>query len=89
MREIKLSGREMVVVRALGFAGGCTGLELQEATRIDDESLVDVLNAMMSAGFVESTPYSEFTAAATFQETTFETNPSFSQELKKAIGRGR
>ena len=89
MREIKLSGREAVVIRAIGFAVGVTGQELQDATRIESEQLVDILNAMLSAGLVESIPYAETTSIENFPTTTFETNPSFSNELKKAIGRGR
>jgi len=89
MREIKLSGREAVVIRAIGFAVGVTGQELQEATRIESEQLVDILNAMLSAGLVEAIPYAESTSVDTYPNTTFETNPSFSNELKKAIGRGR
>ena len=37
MREIKLSGREAVVIRAIGFAVGVSGQELLEATRIEPE----------------------------------------------------
>ncbi len=89
MREIKLSGREVVVVRALGFAYPVTGEELLEATKIEADSLVDILNALMSAGYVESTPYAESTTVEQYATSAFETNASFSQELKKALGRGR
>lgn len=89
MREIKLSGREAVVIRAIGFAVGVTGEELQEATRIEADQLVDILNAMLSSGLVECMPYAESTSLETYLTTHFETNPSFSNELKKAIGRGR
>lgn len=89
MREIRLSGREVVVVRALGFALGQTGAELMENTKLDGEQLVDVLNALLSAGYAECVPYAETVTIDDFAERTFETNPSFAQELKKAIGRGR
>lgn len=89
MREIKLSGRESVVIRAIGFAVGVSGQELLEATRIESDQLVDILNGMISAGLVESVPYAESTSLATYLTTQFETNPSFSVELKRAIGRGR
>jgi hypothetical protein len=89
MREIKLSGREAVVIRAIGFAVGVSGQDLHDATRIEPEMLVDILNAMIFAGLVESVPYAESTSLETFLTTEFETNPSFSNELKKAIGRGR
>ncbi len=89
MREIKLSGRERVVIRAIGFAVGVTGQELLEATRIEPDQLVDILNAMLSSGLVESVPYAETTSLETYLTTHFETNPSFSNELKHAIGRGR
>jgi hypothetical protein len=89
MREIKLSGREAVVIRAIGFAVGVSGQELGEATRIEPEQLVDILNAMIFSGLVEAVPYAEATSLETYLTTEFETNPSFSNELKKAIGRGR
>ncbi len=89
MREIKLSGREAVVIRAIGFAVGVSGQELLDATRIEPDQLVDILNAMISAGLVESVPYAESTSIETYVTSEFETNPSFSNELKHAIGRGR
>ncbi|OAI43302.1 hypothetical protein AYO41_02155 [Verrucomicrobia bacterium SCGC AG-212-E04] len=89
MREIKLSGRERVVIRAIGFAVGVTGQELLDATRIEPEQLVDIINAMLSSGLVESVPYAETTSLESYLTTQFETNPSFSNELKQAIGRGR
>jgi hypothetical protein len=89
MREIKLSGREAVVIRAIGFAVGVSGQDLVDATRIEPEQLVEILNAMISSGLVESTPYVEATTVETFAATDFETNPSFTNELKRAIGRGR
>lgn len=89
MREIKLSGREAVVIRAIGFAVGVSGQDLLDATHIEPEQLVDILNAMMSSGLVECVPYAENTSLATFAASEFETNPSFSNELKHAIGRGR
>ena len=89
MREIKLSGREVVVIRSIGFAVGVSGQELLDATRIEPEQLVDILNAMIFSGLVESNPYAESTSLETYLTTEFETNPSFSNELKKAVGRGR
>lgn len=89
MREIRLSGREVVVVRTLGFALGQTGAEMLDNTKLEPEQLVDVLNGLLSAGYVEATPYTETVTQESLVNLTFETNPSFSQELKKAIGRGR
>ncbi|MBS0660661.1 MAG: hypothetical protein JSR82_20770 [Verrucomicrobia bacterium] len=89
MREIKLSGREIVVVRALGFALGQTGTELIDNTKLEAEQLTDVLNGLLSAGYVEAMPYTESVAPEALAKYTFETNPSFAQELKRAMGRGR
>lgn len=89
MREIKLSGREAAVIRAIGFAVGVGGQDLIDATRIEPDQLVEILNAMISSGLVESTPYVEATTVETLAATEFETNPSFTNELKRAIGRGR
>jgi hypothetical protein len=35
MRTIKLTGREATVVRAIGFAEGMLGAELQDNTRME------------------------------------------------------
>ena len=89
MREIRLSGREAVVVRILGFALGQTGAELIDNTKLDAEQLGDVLNGLISAGYVECIPYAESVTPESLPNQTFETNPSFAQELKKAISRNR
>ena len=89
MREIRLSGREVLVVRILGFALGQTGAELMENTKLDAEQLGDVLNGLISAGYVESVPYTETVTPESLLGMTFETNPSFAHELKMSINKGR
>ena len=42
----------MVVLRAIGFALAVPGAEIQEATRLPDEDLTDVLNGLMVVGYV-------------------------------------
>lgn len=87
MKHIKLSGREMVVLRAIGFALPLSGTEIQEATRLTDEDLSDVLNGLMVVGYVESTPYAENITAERVRETEFEINSAYSHELKEALRR--
>ena len=89
MREIKLTGREATVIRHLGFAGGMSGEELFERARLEPEDLVDVLNGLLSVGYVENNPYAEPTSLETFRAAEWETNPSFVQELKNALRRSR
>lgn len=87
MKQIKLSGREMVVLRAIGFALPLSGAEIQDATRLSDEDLADVLNGLMVVGYVESAPYAETLAAERVRETEFEVNSAYAHELKEALRR--
>lgn len=89
MKQIKLSGREATVVRAIGFALPLPGAEIQEITRLSDEDLTDILNGLMVVGYVEPTPYSEQVSIERVRETEFEINSAYAHELKTAIGRGR
>jgi hypothetical protein len=86
MKQIRLSGREASVIRALGFGLAVPGAELRDATRLSDEDLADVLNAMMEVGYVESTPFTEKTDAAALLTTEFEVNSAYVHELKAALG---
>lgn len=87
MRTIKLTGREVSVVRAIGFAEGLVGTEIQDHTRMEPEDLTDTLNSLMSAGFVECVPFVEEVQLAEMPVTTFELNPGYSHELKVALYR--
>ncbi len=86
MKQIRLSGREASVVRALGFGLAVPGPELLEHTRLCEEDLADVLNALMEVGYVESTPFAEKTTVAALATTEFEVNSAYVHELKAALG---
>jgi len=85
MRNIKLSGREASVVRAIGFANSMLGAEIQDFVRMESDDVLDTLNSLMAAGFVESIPYSEQIELAEMLVTAFEVNPAYSHELKRAL----
>jgi hypothetical protein len=87
MRCIKLTGREVTVVRAIGFTDSMLGAEIQDFTRMEMEDVTDILNGLMSAGFVESIPYCEEVQLAEMPVTAFELNPSYVHELKEATQR--
>jgi hypothetical protein len=87
MRNIKLSGREATLVRAIGFTEAMMGAELQDQTHMDSEDVTDTLNSLMSAGFVESVPYYEEVQLAEMPVTAFELNPAYASELKQALYR--
>lgn len=82
MRQIKLTGREATVVRAIGFTEAVAGAEIQEFTRMQPEDVTDTLNGLMSAGFVESVPYLEQIDMAEMPVTMFEINPGYVHEIK-------
>ena len=85
MRTIKLTGREATVVRAIGFAEGMLGAELQDNTRMEAEDVTDTLNSLMSAGFVECVPYRDEVEMAEMPVTSFEVNAAYVHELKQAL----
>jgi DNA-binding MarR family transcriptional regulator len=87
MKKIKLTGRELAVMRALDFANGNTGAEIAERTHIEGEDLVDILNGMCDVGYMEPRPYVERVTEADFAERHFDLNPSYALELKEAIRR--
>ena len=87
MHEIKLTGREATVVRAIGFAESMLGAEIQDFTRMELEDVTDTLNSLMAAGFVESIPYYEQVQFAEMPVTAFEVNPAYAHELKQALVR--
>lgn len=88
MRKIKLSGRETAVVRSIDYAEGTPGLEIKQRTHIELEDLVDVINGLMDAGFVETIPPSlDHVTTGTFDSTVFEINPSYTLDLRAAMRR--
>ncbi len=87
MKKIQLSGKERSVVRAIDFTTGCTGEELLDRTRLDPDSLHDVLTALMDAGFVEPSPYQLQVPLQDMAQTLFEINPGYAHNLKEAIGK--
>ena len=54
---------------------------------MQEEDITDVLNSLISAGFVESIPYAEQVDLADLASTSFEVNPAYSHQLKAAIVR--
>jgi hypothetical protein len=87
MRQIRLTGREVTVVKALGFTESKLGNEIQDYTQMQFDDVTDTLNGLMSAGFVECIPYAEQVQLAEMPVTAFELNPAYAQELKLAIRR--
>jgi hypothetical protein len=87
MRNVKLTGREASVVRAIGFTESMLGAEIQDYVRMDAEDVTDTLNSLMSAGFVESIPYTEQVQIAEMPVTAFELNPAYTHELKRTLTR--
>lgn len=74
-------------MRAIGFTEAMMGAELQDQTHMESEDVTDTLNSLMSAGFVESVPYSDEVQLAEMPVTAFELNPAYAHELKQALYR--
>ncbi len=87
MKQIKLSGRELAVLRSIDYANGSTGTELRERTAIDGADLVDILNGLCDVGYVETFPVVEPVTFLNYEVTRFEINPSYALQLKVAMRR--
>ncbi len=87
MRQIKLTGREATIVRAIGFTESMLGTEIQDHARMESEDLTDTLNSLLAAGFVQSIPYAEQIELAEMPVTAFEVNPAYVHEIRVAIAR--
>ncbi|HEY4285101.1 MAG TPA: hypothetical protein VGM62_18705 [Chthoniobacterales bacterium] len=85
MRVIRLSGREVSVVRAIGFSEPVLGAELHDTTRMELDDVTDVVNSLIAAGFVESIPFSEQVDQAELPTMSFEVNPAYSHQLRTAV----
>lgn len=87
MKRIKLSGREAAVLRGIGLATGATGEEIIGRTSIDPEDLVDILNGLMDAGYVECLPPAEHVTPGSMSATKFDVNPSYALDLRETLRR--
>jgi hypothetical protein len=87
MRQIKLTGREATILRAIGFSESMLGAEIQDHARMESEDVTDTLNSLISAGFVQSIPYVEQIELADMPVTAFEINPAYAQEMRHAMVR--
>jgi hypothetical protein len=88
MKLFKFSGRETSVIRAIEFNEGMNGAEILLRTRIQAEECVDILNGLMDAGYVETTPAQQHHVELNaLEQTHFEINPAYVHELKKAMVR--
>jgi len=87
VREIRLSGREAAVVRAIGFGESMLGAEILDATHMPPDAVGDTLNGLLAAGFIESIPYANQIDLAEMASVAFEINPAFSHALRAALVR--
>jgi hypothetical protein len=88
MKELRFSGRETAILRAIDFANGSMGAEILVKTKIDAEEALDVLNGLLDVGYIETNPpQQEHVERKAFYRMIFEVNPAFAHQLKKALVR--
>lgn len=87
MRQIKFSGREQAVIRAIDYVNGSTGDEIRERTNIEPDDLADILHGLCDAGYVEVFPTTAQITVANCAALRFETNPAYALELKATLRR--
>jgi len=86
-QKIRLSGRELGVMRTIGFGLGMKGAEIQERTQIEPEDLCDLLNTLLDVGYLETLSMKERVPFLDYPTETFEINPSYATDLKHAMRR--
>lgn len=86
-REIKLNGRELGVMRTIGFGLGVPGQDIQERTNIDADDLCDLLNTLLDIGYLETPTMKERVSLEEMPAEIFEINPSYAGDLKVAMRR--
>jgi len=86
-REIKLNGRELGVMRTIGFGLGVSGAEIQERTNIEAKDLCDLLNTLLDIGYLETPTMKERVTVEEMPAELFEINPSYAGDLKVAMRR--
>lgn len=87
MKQIKLSGRELAVLRAIDYATGNTGTEICDKTSIEGTEVADILNGLCEVGFVEINPYADQVTLTNYADSLFEINPSYALQLKESMRR--
>lgn len=93
MKEPKLSGREMAVLKAIDYTTGSFGAELASHTQIEQQDLLDILSGLMDVGYVEAYPGEngvtqlDAVSLPALDETRFEINPSYALQIKQAMKR--
>jgi hypothetical protein len=86
MKTLKFSGRETSVLRAIDFATGTLGAEILVKTRIEAQDALDILNALLDAGFIETNPpQNDHVQPTAFYHTIFEINPAYAHDMKKSF----
>jgi hypothetical protein len=86
MKELKFSGREASVIRAVDFATGTIGAEILVKTRIEALDALDILNGLLDAGYIETSPATiAHVSLKDFYNTIFEVNPAYVHPLRKAL----
>jgi len=86
-RPIKLSGREAGLLRSIGFGLGVSGTELCERMQMPAEDLIDLLNTLLDAGYIETASMREQVGAGDYGGEMFEMNPAYAGDLKDAMRR--
>jgi hypothetical protein len=93
MKDPKLSGREMAVLKAIDFASGTFGNELASHTQLEGQDLLDILSGLMDVGYVEAyagqnqTTQLNEVAIRDLDTTRFEINPSYALQIKQVMKR--
>jgi DNA-binding MarR family transcriptional regulator len=88
MKQLRFSGRETCILRAIDFANGSLGAEIIHKTRLDAQEAMEILNSLLDAGYVETNPpQQEHVKIEQFDALHYEVNPAFAHELKKVMVR--
>jgi hypothetical protein len=84
-REIKLSGGEISFLKAMGLSGTpINGELLLERVEMEDAEFLDVLEGLISSGYVTSTKVNVM-KIEDVERSYFRVNASYSRDLRDAM----
>jgi hypothetical protein len=87
MKLIKLSGREMAVLKAVDFSTGSPGQEVLERTNLPIGDLVSVVNGLIEVGYLETNPPLNSITEELLPSALLDVNPSYVHDLRTAMRR--
>src|SRR5689334_18741185 len=86
MKDIKLSGGDITMIKTLGLSGSATSgkMLVERSNQMETAEFLDTLNGLLTMGFVLSNKVN-ISKMEDVERAAFRVNPSYSRDLKEAM----